>query len=73
MNIVLFKNKQFTSSSAIRLIGKAIVSYDLHNQLCINHLNDTKIYHEPDYNPLNKTYKYKFIKNQLDWKIWKLM
>jgi hypothetical protein len=48
-------NKPFKIIQCDKNIGTAIDSYELQNQLCINHLNDTKIYQELDYNPLNET------------------
>jgi hypothetical protein len=48
-------NKPFKIIQCDKNIGTAIVSHELHNQLCINHLNDTKIYQQLDYNPLNET------------------
>jgi hypothetical protein len=33
------------------IVTTSIISHDLHKQLCIRHLNDTKIYQESYYNP----------------------
>ncbi len=47
--------KPFKIIQCDKNIGTAIVSHDLHNQMCFQHLNDTKIYQGLDYNPLNET------------------
>ena len=48
-------SKPFKIIQSDKNIGTAIVSNDLHNQLCSKHLNDTNIYHKLNYNPLNET------------------